>query len=135
MSDRLASAQAALNAGRRAEAIQHLEAAIGEDPARPAQVYRVLVIQLYHANRNDEGVAWASVAEIAREHCGQLLEQLDYLETYRDEKRLGKDRKSLLFKITLRDSEGTLTGSRADEVRDRVVAACAKQLGASLRAS
>ncbi len=83
----------------------------------------------------DEGVAWASVAEIAREHCGQLLEQLDYLETYRDEKRLGKDRKSLLFKITLRDSEGTLTGSRADEVRDRVVAACAKQLGASLRAS
>lgn len=83
----------------------------------------------------DEGVAWADVAELVREHSGDLLESLEYLETYRDEKRLGKDRKSLLFKITLRDSEGTLTGPRADEIRDQVVAACAKQLGAALRAS
>ncbi len=83
----------------------------------------------------DEGVAWAHVAGLVREHCGTLLDRLDYLETYRDEKRIGKDRKSLLFKITLRDTEGTLTGSRADEIRDRVVDACAKQLGASLRAS
>lgn len=83
----------------------------------------------------DEHVAWADVAALVREHCGELLESLEYLETYRDEKRLGKDRKSLLFKITLRDSEGTLTGTRADEIRDRVVAACAKQLGAALRTS
>ena len=82
----------------------------------------------------DEGVAWAKVAGLVREHCGRLLERLDYLETYRDKQRLGKDRKSLLFKITLRDNKGTLTGTRADEIRDRVVAACAKQLGASLRA-
>ena len=33
MSDRLNAAQAALNAGRRDEAIEHLSAAIAEDPA------------------------------------------------------------------------------------------------------
>jgi protein O-GlcNAc transferase len=60
MSERLAAAQTALNAGRGAEAIEHLEAAIAEDPARPAQVYRVLVLQLYHAGRNEEGAAWSA---------------------------------------------------------------------------
>lgn len=54
MSDRLAAAQAALSGGRRDEAIEHLVAAVGEDPARPLQVYRTLVIQLYNAGRFDE---------------------------------------------------------------------------------
>lgn len=62
MSERLAAAQAALNAGRRDEAITHLEAAIAENAAQPAQVYRVLVVQLYQANRNEEGVAWSAKA-------------------------------------------------------------------------
>ena len=46
MSDRLAAAQAALNSGRRDEAIDHLMAAVTEDPARPVQVYRTLSVQL-----------------------------------------------------------------------------------------
>lgn len=83
----------------------------------------------------DEEVAWANIADLVRKHSGDLLESLEYLETYRDEKRLGKSRKSLLFKITLRDHQGTLTGQKADEIRDHVAAACAKHLGATLRTS
>jgi len=60
MTDRLAAAQAALNAGQRSEAIDHLIAAVNEDPARPANVYRVLVTQLYNAERNAEGEAFAA---------------------------------------------------------------------------
>lgn len=59
MSDRLAQAQAALNAGRREEAIDHLKAAVSENPAQPVQVYRALVVQLYHGGRFEEGVEWA----------------------------------------------------------------------------
>ncbi|MDB5445359.1 MAG: hypothetical protein JWQ97_676 [Phenylobacterium sp.] len=59
MSDRLAAADAALKAGRNAEAIDHIQVAIAEDAARPAQVYRVLMRQLYHAGRYVEGEAWA----------------------------------------------------------------------------
>lgn len=60
MSDRLAAAQAALNAGRRDEAIEHLIAAVSEDPARAVQVYRALVVQLYNAGRFAEGEAYAA---------------------------------------------------------------------------
>lgn len=60
MSDKLAAAQAALNAGRRDEAIDHLIAAVNEDPARAVQVYRVLVVQLYNAGRHTEGEAFAA---------------------------------------------------------------------------
>jgi predicted O-linked N-acetylglucosamine transferase (SPINDLY family) len=66
MSDRLAAAQAALNAGRTAEAIDHLTATLGETPAQPQQVYRVLLVQLYRAGRYEEGVRWAEQA--ARQH-------------------------------------------------------------------
>ncbi|MEW5688096.1 MAG: tetratricopeptide repeat protein [Pseudomonadota bacterium] len=62
MSDRLAEAQAALNAGRRNEAIDHLIAAVAEDPARPVQVYRVLSLQMYHAGRFAEAEVQASAA-------------------------------------------------------------------------
>lgn len=61
MTDRLAAAQTALNAGRRDEAIEHLIAAVTEDPARPGQVYRVLAAQLYGAGRYSEGEAFAAM--------------------------------------------------------------------------
>jgi predicted O-linked N-acetylglucosamine transferase (SPINDLY family) len=60
MSDRLAAAQAALNAGRRDEAIEQLAAAVTEDPACNVQVYRTLAVQLYSAGRFAEGEAVAA---------------------------------------------------------------------------
>jgi len=62
MNERLAAAEAALKAGRRDEAIDQLIAAIGDDPNQPAQVYTTLLIQLYQANRYDEGAVWAARA-------------------------------------------------------------------------
>lgn len=62
MSDRLAAAEAALKAGRSSEAIDHLVAALNEDPARGVQVYRVLVLHLYRAGRFAEGEAWSAKA-------------------------------------------------------------------------
>ncbi|MBW8812008.1 MAG: tetratricopeptide repeat protein [Caulobacterales bacterium] len=62
MSDRLAAAQAALTAGRRDEAIEHLIAAVDEDAARPSPAYRALVGQLYGAGRYEEGLAYARKA-------------------------------------------------------------------------
>lgn len=62
MSDRLAAAQAALNAGRAAEAVDHLVAALAQDPRRPAAVYRALLLQLYQTGRYVEGASWAAQA-------------------------------------------------------------------------
>ncbi|MBX7168653.1 MAG: phenylalanine--tRNA ligase subunit beta [Pirellulales bacterium] len=80
-----------------------------------------------------ESVRWAQLAAVVEEVCGPKLEALDYLETYRDRQRLGADRKSLVFRLTLRDPQATLTGAEADALRDRVVAVCADRLGAKLR--
>jgi phenylalanyl-tRNA synthetase beta chain len=79
-----------------------------------------------------EAVRWADVAATVREHGGPCFEALEYRDTYRDAKRLG-DKKSLLFSIALRWADGTLTSQQADEVRDRIVAACKTKHGAELR--
>jgi phenylalanyl-tRNA synthetase beta chain len=81
-----------------------------------------------------ESVRWADVASTVREHGGPSFESLEYRDTYRDPERLGGDKKSLLFSIALRSTEGTLTSQQADEVRDRIVAACREKHGAELRA-
>jgi phenylalanyl-tRNA synthetase beta chain len=81
----------------------------------------------------NESVRWAMVAEVVRAFVGPDLEQLDYRDTYRDPERLGPGRKSLLFSFSLRSQHGTLTSQAADEVRDRIVAACRERLGAELR--
>ena len=80
-----------------------------------------------------EAVRWADVAATARREAGPCLETLQYRDTYRDEKRLGVDRKSLLFSIVLRSGECTFTNQQADEIRDRIVAACRSEHGAELR--
>jgi phenylalanyl-tRNA synthetase beta chain len=82
----------------------------------------------------DEAVRWADVAATVYATGGPCLEHLDYRDTYRDPKRLGEGKKSLLMTITLRWKDGTLTSQQADEIRDQVVAACRAKHHAELRA-
>jgi phenylalanyl-tRNA synthetase beta chain len=81
-----------------------------------------------------ERVRWAEIAATVRANGGPCFELLEYRDTYRDPQRLGAGKKSLLFAIALRSAEGTLTSQQADEVRDRIVAACRAKHGAELRA-
>jgi protein O-GlcNAc transferase len=62
MDERLAAAQAALTAGRGADAIAPLIELIKDDPNQPTPVYRALVLQLYRANRLEEGAVWGKAA-------------------------------------------------------------------------
>lgn len=59
MHQRLAAAQAALQGGRKAEAIEHLAALLTEAPEQPVGVYQTLAVQLYQAGRYAEAEAWA----------------------------------------------------------------------------
>ncbi|MBN1911483.1 MAG: phenylalanine--tRNA ligase subunit beta [Pirellulales bacterium] len=82
----------------------------------------------------DETVRWADVASTVCAGAQAYFEDLAYVDTYRDEKRLGKGKKSLLMTLTLRWSDGTMTNQEADRIRDEVVAACGQAHGAELRA-
>jgi phenylalanyl-tRNA synthetase beta chain len=81
----------------------------------------------------DDSVRWADVASTVCENCGPLFESLQYADTYRDPQRLGPGKKSLLMNLTLRSQEGTMTNQQADEIRDKIVAACRDKHGAELR--
>ena len=80
----------------------------------------------------DEAVRWADLAATARAAAGGDLERLQYLDTYRDAQKDGPGKKRLLFSLTLRPKDRTLTSQEADAVRDAVVAACAGKHGAKL---
>ncbi len=99
----------------------------GEIPTYPA-VTRDLNLVV------DEAVRWADVEQTVRTAAGPHGESIGFQDVYRDTKRLGPGKKSLLFTLTLRWNEGTLTGEQADQIRAQVVAACGKAHGAQLRA-
>jgi phenylalanyl-tRNA synthetase beta chain len=80
----------------------------------------------------DESLLWADLATTVRGAAGELLEQLDYRETYRNAEVDGTGKKRLLLSITLRSRTGTLTGKEAEDVRLRVVDACTRSHAARL---
>lgn len=80
----------------------------------------------------DESVRWASLAETVQRSVGECLESLRYQEIYRDPKKDGIGKKRLLFSITLRSRQRTLTNEEADQIRQQVVTACHQAHGAVL---
>jgi phenylalanyl-tRNA synthetase beta chain len=83
----------------------------------------------------EESVRWADIAATVRSQGGPICEGLEYRDTYRDAERLGPGKKSLLMTLLLRSKEGTLTNQQADDLRERIVAACQEKHGATLRAT
>ncbi len=80
----------------------------------------------------DEAIRWSQIAETARRNGGDHLEALQYQETYRDPDKDGAGKKRLLFSVTLRSFDKTLTGAEAEAIRDQLVAACSEAHGAKL---
>ena len=80
----------------------------------------------------DESIRWAALAQTVQQSVGECLESLRYQETYRDPKKDGAGKKRLLFSITLRSRQRTLTNEEADQIRQQVVAACDQAHGAVL---
>lgn len=81
----------------------------------------------------DQQVRWAEVAAVVQGCGGELLERLEYQETYYDEVRLGHDKKSILFTMILRSDKGTLTREEADAVCSQVDVRLQDTLGGCLR--
>lgn len=82
----------------------------------------------------DESLRWAELANTVRQSAGELLESLQYQDTYRDPSKDGAGKKRLLFSILLRSHDRTLTGDEVDAVRDQTIEACRQQHAAELLA-
>lgn len=73
-----------------------------------------------------ESVRWSDLRNTVRQSAGDCLEDLHYLETYRDPQRDGEGKKRILLSLSLRSAERTMTSGEADQIRDQVEAACQK---------
>lgn len=77
-------------------------------------------------------IKWADLERCVRQSAGQWLESVKYRETYVNEGKDGPMTKRILFTLTLRSLDETLTGKQADETIERVLLACDQQLAARL---
>lgn len=80
----------------------------------------------------DDQVRWSALADSVSDACGDLLDTMEYRETFRDVKKDGPNKKRLMFSFLLRAPDRTLTREEADEITAKVVDRCAKQHGAAL---
>ena len=79
-----------------------------------------------------ESVRWNQMEDVVRAAVGSELAGVRYQETYRDEKKDGKDRKRVLMTVQLQRHDSTLSGDQADELVGKVINACRENLAAEL---
>jgi phenylalanyl-tRNA synthetase beta chain len=77
-------------------------------------------------------VSWAQLESTVRGAAGELLESVEYKETFRDKSKDGPDKKRLLLSVVLRSGEATLTGDQADAVSTSIIESCLKKMDATL---
>ena len=80
----------------------------------------------------ENAVKWSELESTVRSAAGELLESVEYRETFRDEKRDGAGKKRLLMSVVLRSSDSTLTGQQAEEVCSSIISSCESKHSASL---
>jgi phenylalanyl-tRNA synthetase beta chain len=80
----------------------------------------------------DENIPAARVEEVLRQACGDLLTELRLFDLYRGE-QIGAGKKSLAYALTYQSPDRTLTDEDVASIRQRVIKAIEKELGASLR--
>jgi phenylalanyl-tRNA synthetase beta chain len=74
----------------------------------------------------------SQVAQVVGEACGDLLESSQVFDVYQGD-QVPAGLKSVAVAIRLRAADHTLSPTEVAEVRNRAVAAVARQLGGSLR--
>lgn len=80
----------------------------------------------------DEDVSWSQISDIVKEVGGTGLEELRLFDIYRGSP-IEKDKKSVAFKLSFRDPEGTLTDREVNMIRNKIVKNLKKKLNAKLR--
>ena len=72
----------------------------------------------------DESLRWSELANVCKAAGGELLQRVDYRETYRDEKKDGAGKKRLLLSLVFQSPDRTLTSAEVDLAVGNIVAQC-----------
>ncbi len=80
----------------------------------------------------DKNTESGAIEDVIRKAGGKLVEAVTLFDVYVGE-RLGADKKSLAFRVTLRAADHTLTEDESEKTSAKIVASVEKQLGITLR--
>ena len=81
-----------------------------------------------------ESVTTSELLAVIREAGSPLIQEAGVFDVYRDEQRLGADRKSVAVRLSFRASDRTLTDDEVARQRQFIVNALASQLEGTIRA-
>lgn len=98
---------------------------------RPVPVYPAVERDLNFVL--DEEVPWSEVERTAASAAAANLERAEFLNQYRGQ-QLGPEKKSYVIRLLFRSPDRTLTSDEVDAAVRNVVAACERELKATLRA-
>lgn len=105
--------------------------------ARPARDYRDVpvfpAVAIDLALVVDEGVTHEKILQCMNSAGGKLLEDVQLFDVYRDEERVGKNKKSLAYALTYRAPDRTLTSEEVDKAHERLVKKVCAAVGAEIR--
>ena len=71
--------------------------------------------------------------DLIRDLGGDLVEEVKLLDTYKDDKKFGKDKISYTYRIVYRSNDRTLVSEEVDKIQDEIYKQTAEQFKAELR--
>jgi len=81
----------------------------------------------------DESINLNNYYEIVRDFAENLIEEVKLIDSYEDEEKFGKGRKSYTFRIVYRSPERTLTAEEVNKIQDKIREKTKQELNAVLR--
>ncbi|MCX6723716.1 MAG: hypothetical protein NT155_00900 [Candidatus Staskawiczbacteria bacterium] len=81
----------------------------------------------------DKNINLNNYYEIVRDFAENLIEEVKLLDSYENEEKFGKDKKSYTFRIIYRSPEKTLTNEEINVIQEKIRAKTAQDLSAVLR--
>ena len=81
----------------------------------------------------DKDINLNNYYEIVRDFAENLIEEVKLVDSYENEEKFGKDKKSYTFRIVYRSPERTLTNEEINKIQDKIREKTAQDLNAVLR--
>jgi len=81
----------------------------------------------------DKNINLNNYYEIVRDFANNLIEEVKLIDSYEDDKKFGKDKKSYTFRIVYRSPERTLTSEEINKIQEEIREKTKQDLNAVLR--
>ena len=81
----------------------------------------------------DKGINLNNYYEIIRDYADNLIEEVRLVDSYENEEKFGKDKKSYTFHIVYRSPERTLTNDEINRIQDEIRKKTQEELSATIR--